>query len=80
MLKSSFFLHISVAAFDIFPFASRVPLLYLQTVVGDVVRTLKVMYGSLDRLVSLCIPVVLLRELAETSPLAVIFYTSCKIY
>eukprot|EP00064_Thunnus_orientalis_P011428 superscaffoldBa00001651_g11459 len=26
----------------------RVPLLYLQTVVGDVVRTLKVMYGSLD--------------------------------
>lgn len=69
-----------MAAFDIFPFASRVPLLYLQTVVGDVVRTLKVMYGSLDRLVSLFIPVVLLRELAETSPLAVIFYTSCKIY
>ncbi|KAK5858642.1 hypothetical protein PBY51_002767 [Eleginops maclovinus] len=29
--------------------AERVPLLYLQTVVGDVVRTLKVMYGSLDR-------------------------------
>ncbi|XP_058479567.1 protein inturned isoform X1 [Solea solea] len=29
--------------------ADRVPLLYLQTVVGDVVRTLKVMYGSLDR-------------------------------
>ncbi|XP_034413027.1 protein inturned [Cyclopterus lumpus] len=28
--------------------AERVPLLYLQTVVGDVVRTLKVMYGSLD--------------------------------
>ncbi|XP_031160311.1 protein inturned isoform X1 [Sander lucioperca] len=28
--------------------ADRVPLLYLQTVVGDVVRTLKVMYGSLD--------------------------------
>ncbi|XP_032400423.1 protein inturned isoform X5 [Etheostoma spectabile] len=28
--------------------AARVPLLYLQTVVGDVVRTLKVMYGSLD--------------------------------
>lgn len=27
---------------------SRVPLLYLQTVVGDLVRTLKVMYGSLD--------------------------------
>lgn len=32
----------------------RVPLLYLQTVVGDVVRTLKVMYGSLDRFVTLC--------------------------
>ncbi|KAK5875728.1 hypothetical protein CesoFtcFv8_026776 [Champsocephalus esox] len=29
--------------------AERVPLLCLQTVVGDVVRTLKVMYGSLDR-------------------------------
>ncbi|KAM6909244.1 protein inturned [Xenentodon cancila] len=29
--------------------AERVPLLSLQTVVGDVVRTLKVMYGSLDR-------------------------------
>nr|XP_040035553.1 protein inturned isoform X1 [Gasterosteus aculeatus aculeatus] len=29
--------------------ADRVPLLYLQTVVGDVVRTLKVMYGSLDK-------------------------------
>ncbi|XP_056316959.1 protein inturned isoform X1 [Danio aesculapii] len=29
--------------------ASRVPLLYLQTVVEGVVRTLKVMYGSLDR-------------------------------
>ncbi|TNN46695.1 Protein inturned [Liparis tanakae] len=28
--------------------AERVPLLCLQTVVGDVVRTLKVMYGSLD--------------------------------
>ncbi|MEQ2202280.1 hypothetical protein XENOCAPTIV_007451 [Xenoophorus captivus] len=28
--------------------AERVPLLSLQTVVGDVVRTLKVMYGSLD--------------------------------
>ncbi|KAM9836613.1 protein inturned [Aulostomus maculatus] len=28
--------------------ADRVPLLYLQTVVGDVVRTLKVMYCSLD--------------------------------
>ncbi|XP_060887858.1 protein inturned isoform X2 [Labrus mixtus] len=28
--------------------AERVPLLYLQTVVADVVRTLKVMYGSLD--------------------------------
>uniref|UniRef100_A0A665UJE1 Protein inturned n=1 Tax=Echeneis naucrates TaxID=173247 RepID=A0A665UJE1_ECHNA len=28
--------------------ADRVPLLYLQTVLGDVVRTLKVMYGSLD--------------------------------
>ncbi|CAJ1085979.1 protein inturned isoform X2 [Xyrichtys novacula] len=28
--------------------ADRVPLLCLQTVVGDVVRTLKVMYGSLD--------------------------------
>nr|XP_046235787.1 protein inturned isoform X2 [Scatophagus argus] len=28
--------------------AERVPLLYLQTVLGDVVRTLKVMYGSLD--------------------------------
>ncbi|XP_029932840.1 protein inturned isoform X2 [Myripristis murdjan] len=28
--------------------AERVPLLYLQTVVGGVVRTLKVMYGSLD--------------------------------
>ncbi|XP_059211395.1 protein inturned [Centropristis striata] len=28
--------------------ADIVPLLYLQTVVGDVVRTLKVMYGSLD--------------------------------
>eukprot|EP00066_Takifugu_rubripes_P028361 XP_011617627.1 PREDICTED: protein inturned isoform X2 [Takifugu rubripes] len=28
--------------------AERVPLLYLQTVVGDLVRTLKVMYGSLD--------------------------------
>ncbi|XP_029311249.1 protein inturned isoform X2 [Cottoperca gobio] len=28
--------------------AERVPLLYLQMVVGDVVRTLKVMYGSLD--------------------------------
>ncbi|XP_028997627.1 protein inturned isoform X2 [Betta splendens] len=28
--------------------ADRVPLLYLQTVVGDIVRTLKVMYGSLD--------------------------------
>lgn len=30
----------------------RVPLLSLQTVVGDVVRTLKVMYGSLNRSVS----------------------------
>ncbi|XP_041840748.1 protein inturned isoform X2 [Melanotaenia boesemani] len=29
--------------------AERVPLLSLQTVVGDIVRTLKVMYGSLDR-------------------------------
>ncbi|KAM8900110.1 protein inturned isoform 2-T2 [Spinachia spinachia] len=29
--------------------ADRVPLLYLQTVVGDVVRTLKVMYGSLHK-------------------------------
>uniref|UniRef100_A0A3Q2Q1N5 Protein inturned n=1 Tax=Fundulus heteroclitus TaxID=8078 RepID=A0A3Q2Q1N5_FUNHE len=29
--------------------AERVPLLSLQTVVGNVVRTLKVMYGSLDR-------------------------------
>ncbi|XP_062305066.1 protein inturned isoform X1 [Osmerus eperlanus] len=29
--------------------AERVPLLYLQTVVGGVVRTLKVMHGSLDR-------------------------------
>ncbi|KAM4537271.1 protein inturned isoform 2-T2 [Odontesthes bonariensis] len=29
--------------------AERVPLLSLQAVVGDVVRTLKVMYGSLDR-------------------------------
>ncbi|XP_024143679.1 protein inturned isoform X1 [Oryzias melastigma] len=29
--------------------AERVPLLCLQTVVGDIVRTLKVMYGSLDR-------------------------------
>uniref|UniRef100_H3CC60 Protein inturned n=1 Tax=Tetraodon nigroviridis TaxID=99883 RepID=H3CC60_TETNG len=28
--------------------AERVPLLHLQTVVGDLVRTLKVMYGSLD--------------------------------
>ncbi|XP_055012484.1 protein inturned [Boleophthalmus pectinirostris] len=28
--------------------AERVPLLYLQTVMGDVVRTLKVMYSSLD--------------------------------
>ncbi|XP_034019993.1 protein inturned isoform X2 [Thalassophryne amazonica] len=28
--------------------AHRVPLLFLQTVVGNVVRTLKVMYGSLD--------------------------------
>ncbi|XP_034712225.1 protein inturned isoform X3 [Etheostoma cragini] len=28
--------------------AARVPLLYLETVVADVVRTLKVMYGSLD--------------------------------
>lgn len=64
-----------MAAFDIFPFAPRVPLLYLQTVVGDVVRTLKVMYGSLDRLVSLSIPVVLLRELAETSPLWLSFFT-----
>ena len=40
-----------VCVFDIFPCPSRVPLLYLQTVVGDVVRTLKVMYGSLDRFV-----------------------------
>ncbi|KAM9718338.1 protein inturned isoform 2-T2 [Menidia menidia] len=29
--------------------AERVPLLALQTLLGDVVRTLKVMYGSLDR-------------------------------
>uniref|UniRef100_A0A673BZW6 Protein inturned n=1 Tax=Sphaeramia orbicularis TaxID=375764 RepID=A0A673BZW6_9TELE len=28
--------------------AERVPLLYLQTVLGDVVRTIKLMYGSLD--------------------------------
>uniref|UniRef100_A0A4W5PPD6 CCZ1/INTU/HSP4 first Longin domain-containing protein n=1 Tax=Hucho hucho TaxID=62062 RepID=A0A4W5PPD6_9TELE len=33
--------------------AERVPLLYLQTVVGGVVRTLNVMYGSLDRSVVL---------------------------
>lgn len=45
----------------------RVPLLYLQTVMGDVVRTLKVMYGSLDRLVGLLLPVLLLREQVEAS-------------
>lgn len=44
-LKSKFHLSLS----DSFPSATRVPLLCLQTVVGDVVRTLKVMYGSLDR-------------------------------
>lgn len=66
--------NLSRSVFDIFPFASRVPLLYLQTVVGDVVRTLKVMYGSLDRLVSLSFPVVLLRELEG------IFFAWCKMY
>lgn len=60
-------LKLSMSALNIFPFASRVPLLCLQTVVGDVVRTLKVMYGSLDRLVILHFPVVLLRGLTETS-------------
>lgn len=34
----------------------RVPLLFLQTVVGDVVRTLKVMHGSLDRFVPPSVP------------------------
>lgn len=33
----------------IFCLSRRVPLLYLQTVIEGVVRTLKVMYGSLDR-------------------------------
>lgn len=42
-----------ISANCFFPCAWRVPLLYLQTVVGDVVRTLKVMYGSLDRRVRL---------------------------
>lgn len=39
----------------VFPlvFFPRVPLLYLQTVVGGAVRTLKVMHGSLDRSVVL---------------------------
>lgn len=69
---------LSRSAFDIFPFPSRVPLLYLQTVVGDVVRTLKVMYGSLDRLVGLSFPVVLLRELVETSPLWLSFFMQNK--
>lgn len=51
-----------------FSSSCRVPLLCLQTVVEDVVRTLKVMYGSLDRLVTLGFSMVLLTEAAESKP------------
>ena len=57
-----------MSGFNMSLFPPRVPLLCLQTVVGDVVRTLKVMYGSLDRWAALCFPVVLLREPGQTAP------------
>lgn len=62
-LKLKFHLSLS----NSFPSATRVPLLCLQTVVGDVVRTLKVMYGSLDRSVRMS------RGLAECAGLNFLF-------